>query len=137
LNESNNPGLLPGAGAERRAEAYPVCPVCDKMLDRVAEYTLECPGCRCQFHPEHLALARASRAAELAAAVKDSVPFTRDACGDVFLEFGKYCMVSVGSIRDKSNSPMVRRLLSEWLRDNNPTPPPFLSPPGDAAERKG
>jgi hypothetical protein len=54
------------------------CPVCDKMLDRVAENTLECPGCRCQFHPQHVALARATRAAELAAAVKPLLALISD-----------------------------------------------------------
>jgi hypothetical protein len=119
-NDDN--GLLPGAMAERRPEAYPVCPVCDKMLDRVAEYTLECPGCRCQFHPEHLAQARATRDREVAAAVKPLVAFVQKCAKPYSQEWNDPDMPVAARLKD------IVDAIATAARS-------LLSPPGDAAER--
>ena len=97
------------------------CPICDMELEMDEKGDGRCDYHRylSYFTAKDLAQAAVLRTRLIAEAVKDTIPFKRDDCGDVFLLFGDNCMVSVASIRDSSRGPLVRRLLDEWLKSKS------------------
>jgi hypothetical protein len=124
-------GLLPGAGAERRPEA---CPVCDlsEMGKRMDGYR-ECPECGAILSVENLARLRATRAAEIAAA---------DEMSELRIERYRDALWHCSNGRKCNGCPMENRLLqgcchaADFDHDGH-IARALLSPPGDAAERRG
>jgi hypothetical protein len=128
-------GLLPGAGATK-------CPVCRGELKPTPTTIKTCETCWMAFSPRNLDQARATRAAEIAAAVADDI---------VVFEY------IVEADKTRYDYPAGQRKSETAKKPDGSLPPvgqcwltprekamdrlkairALLSPTGDAAERKG